>query len=267
MPWRPHFSREQLEAALADALSWRDVLEALEYGYHGKNIETIRKWASRWTLSVEHLTDHRGRAPSPRWRYTEDELRGAIAASESWAETLRRLGYCPSGHNWRTIKLRAAELDIDTSHFDPYAATRRRNGEGRIPLEKVLVAGSTYSRSNLKRRLYEAGLKQPCCELCGQGEMWRGTRISLILDHINGVRDDNRLDNLRIVCPNCAATLETHCGRNGRETLEARTCLRCGVEFIPKQRRQRYCSRECGTRWGPARRSATGWASRGAPTS
>ena len=78
--------------------------------------------------------------------------------------------------------------------------------------------------------------------------MWRGKPLGLILDHINGVRDDNRLENLRIVCPNCAATLETHCGRKNRlEPLE-RSCLLCGARFRAKTARQRYCSRACGTR-------------------
>lgn len=49
---------------------------------------------------------------------------------------------------------------------------------------------------------------------CGQGEEWMGKKMSLILDHINGVHDDNRIQNLRIVCPNCNATLDTHCGKN-----------------------------------------------------
>ena len=87
----------------------------------------------------------------------------------------------------------------------------------------------------------------PRCELCGQGDVWRGSPIALILDHVNGVADDNRLANLRIVCPNCAATLPTHCGRNGH-LLQERECARCGAAFRPKSGRQRYCSRACGTR-------------------
>jgi ribosomal protein S27AE len=65
----------------------------------------------------------------------------------------------------------------------------------------------------LKERLFNEGLKDRQCEQCGQGELWRGRSMSLILDHINGIPDDNRIENLQIVCPNCAATLDTHCGR------------------------------------------------------
>jgi hypothetical protein len=68
-------------------------------------------------------------------------------------------------------------------------------------------------------------------------------------NHANGVRDDNRLENLRIICPNCAATLDTHCGRKNREWLSPLECLRCGRSFEPRYREQRYCSRECGSRW------------------
>jgi HNH endonuclease len=164
---------------------------------------------------------------------------------------------CPTGNNRVTIKKWAAEWKIDTSHFDPHAAANeglKRSARQAKPLEDVLVEGSTYSRGNLKQRLYAEGMKMPICELCGQGEKWNGMEISMILDHINGVRDDNRIENLRIVCPNCAAGLDTHCGR-GRRTIErSRDCLGCGEAFRPKYRDHRYCSRTCGQQTKPSAR-------------
>ena len=246
VPWRPHYTRDQAAMAIQEAETWLEVLEELGYAYHGKNILTLRKWAKRWGISVAHLPH---RAGIRRASYSMAEAREAIAESRSWAEALRRLGYCQSGGNPRTLQKRAAQWGIPTNHFDPAAASREAIRHSAKPLKEILVEGSTYSRANLKRRLYEEGLKERRCELCRQGEIWRGERIGLILDHVNGVRDDNRLENLRIVCPNCAATLDTHCGRGNRIPLRERSCLRCGHDFMPRSHAQRYCSRECGTRW------------------
>jgi hypothetical protein len=184
--------------------------------------------------------------------YSEDEARAAIAESRSYAEALRRLGMCHTGGARSILKKYAEEVWlIPVDHFDPDAARNealRRNAFKAVPLEEVLVEGRFYSRATLKERLYAAGLKKPHCEMCGQGELWRGYRISLILDHVNGVRDDNRLENLRIVCPNCAASLDTHCGRNKARLPAQRQCEWCHASFRPKYARHRYCSRACGSR-------------------
>lgn len=103
---------------------------------------------------------------------------------------------------------------------------------------------STYERGVLKRRLLREGIKQPVCEICGQGELWLGRRMSMILDHVNGVSDDHRLENLRMLCPNCNATLDTHCGRN---TPRERICPGCQQVCVPSSNIHRYCSMRC---WG-----------------
>jgi hypothetical protein len=183
-------------------------------------------------------------------RYTEQAAREAVSSSLSYSEALRKLGLRPVGGNHRLFREYVDRIwQIPTDHFDAVAARLAGARSQRpVALEEVLVEGSNYSRKKLKQRLYETGLKEPRCELCGQDEWWNGTRISLILDHMNGVPDDNRLINLRIVCPNCNATLDTHCGRKNRIPPSPRDCALCGTAFIPKYERHRYCSRECGQR-------------------
>lgn len=209
-----------------------------------------RRWggpARQYVLSASHgsIVVVGKRGP----RYSESEAREAIAVSMSYAEALRRLGMRPAGGNHKTLRTYAEEVwRISTAHFDPDRARNDALRRGARPLDEVLVRGSSYSRGHLKERLFAHGLKQRRCELCGQGEIWQGRRMSLILDHINGIADDHRLENLQIVCPNCAATLDTHCGRQNRLQRIAGVCPVCGLGFSRRYAKQRYCSRACAAR-------------------
>lgn len=178
------------------------------------------------------------------------EARETVTASKSYSEVLRRLGMRPAGGNHRVLRRYVDEVwKIPTDHFDPAAAATAGLNRSPQPIEEILVPHSSYSRGKLKQRLFAEGFKERRCEICGQGENWRGNQMSLILDHVNGEPDDNRIENLRIVCPNCAATLDTHCGRKNRQSPLVRPCKRCGREFVAKYRLHAYCSRECGRRW------------------
>ncbi len=82
------------------------------------------------------------------------------------------------------------------------------------PLSEILFERSTYFNAfHLKRRLLSKGLLRAACYECGITE-WRGRRLVLQLDHINGIGDDHRLANLRLLCPNCHSQTTTYCGRN-----------------------------------------------------
>lgn len=179
--------------------------------------------------------------------FDRKQLEEAVAASFSYTQVLRQLQMRPAGGNHATVKKYVALWGIRTDHFNPSLARGASNRRRARAFREVLVDNSTYDRGTLKRRLFDAGLKQRLCELCGQGEVWHGNPMSLILDHVNGRATDNRFENLRIVCPNCAATLDTHCGRNA-PICPSRHCLRCGREFRPRAASHRYCSRSCGQR-------------------
>lgn len=171
-------------------------------------------------------------------RFDCSQLQDAVAKSFSCAEALRRLNFCQTGGNHETIKRYCAKWNISTSHFLTRSQRARKYlFKEATPLASVLTEHSTYSRRALKARLFKEGLKERVCEMCGQDETWRGKPMPLILDHINGVRDDNRITNLRIVCPDCNATLDTHWGKRAQGS-----CSVCNSQ-IPVGRK--YCSRSC----------------------
>ncbi len=158
VPWKPRYTRDEAAKAVAQSSSWADALRCLGLSPRGKNFATIRKWALRWELDVSHLPAYRPGVAAPN--FSEQDLRTAISASRSWAETLRLMGRCPTGGNRITIKKWAAEWNIDTNHFDPHAAATealQRRSKGPKPLAEVMVEESTYSRHALKERLYNKG--------------------------------------------------------------------------------------------------------------
>jgi len=143
-----------------------------------------------------------------------------IKSSINRHQTLIKLGWNNTTSGYHKLNEFIKENNVDVTHYETKKNQYKRLGEmlnnsTTIPLEQILISESTYvNGSNIKRKLYREGLKTPICEKCGQDEYWNGEKISLILDHINGIHNDNRIENLRILCPNCNATLSTHCGRN-----------------------------------------------------
>jgi len=84
----------------------------------------------------------------------------------------------------------------------------------KYPLKTILVENSTYSRKRLRKRLIDNGILKYECAICKTGPHWNGNPMPLILDHINGINNDNRLENLRFVCSNCDSQLPTYKSRN-----------------------------------------------------
>lgn len=90
---------------------------------------------------------------------------------------------------------------------------RNRYGPTRTD-EDVFTENSTYGRHRLKERIIKKSLLEYCCSGCGITDEWNGKPIVLELDHKNGINNDNRLDNLRFMCPNCHSQEPTNSGSN-----------------------------------------------------
>lgn len=153
-----------------------------------------------------------------RRQYTRELLEPIVARSFSIAEVLRRLELRQAGGTQTHIARRIRALGLDTSHF---LGGRRNSGPGHRPpkkaaaellIEKPPLAPRTHAYK-LRRALAEIG-RPPLCAVCGLGDEWRGSRLILEIDHINGQPNDNRPANLRLLCPNCHSQTETFCGRN-----------------------------------------------------
>jgi len=140
-------------------------------------------------------------------------LENLVKDSISFSEISRKLYGNNHYGNRQTIKKYVKEYNININHFVRVGTPGIKNFKKKS-LSDILVDNSIFDTTHLKNRLYNEGLKERICEKCGQDENWFGEHMSLILDHKNGKNDDHRIENLRILCPNCSATLPTHGGKN-----------------------------------------------------
>lgn len=160
-----------------------------------------------------------GRKTRPR-SWTIEQLKLAAQRSTSNRQVLQKLGLVEAGGNYAQIKKYLKEHSIDTRHFTGPVWNKGMRGLYRsptVPLEKILMKGVNFQTFQLKKRLFNNKLKMRACELCSWAQMSPDGRIPLELDHINGDRTDNRLENLRILCPNCHSLQPTHRGLNRKK--------------------------------------------------
>ena len=147
--------------------------------------------------------------------WSDEQFRVALAKSHSFSEALRALGLRPAGGNFRTMKFHVARLAIDTSHFSNAAqlrGLRARHEANDLSYEEVFCERSRAYGTVVRKRARSIILPIACA-LCGNTGEWQGKPLTLQLDHVNGRYDDNRVENLRWLCPNCHSQTATFAGR------------------------------------------------------
>jgi len=190
------------------------------------------------------------------YKYEKKQLEITVKDSLSIADVCRKLNIRPIGGNYKTLKIYFRKYNIDISHFtgQGWNVGKKYRKFGKVKeLKTILIKNSTYSSSNrLKKRLINDGYLENKCSKCGLIK-WNDEDITLHLDHINGDNLDHRIENLRILCPNCHSQTNTYCKGTKSSLSERRKKdyekykdfpVNEEVEKVKKVKQENFC--KCG---------------------
>ncbi|GHI07381.1 HNH endonuclease [Streptomyces cellostaticus] len=205
------YTKERLEEAARGARNLSEALERLGVDPGSSARRYVFERMKKLGVDVSHFERE-----GVKW--TREVLEQAVAASISLNEVLRRLGLEVVGGHHTHIGRKIKAYGIDTSHFTSVVRTERmRFNQRRRTAADILVEDASahalrIPSQRLKRAMSEVGVEERCA-LCGIEPVWLGEPLPLEVDHIDGNWRDNRIENLRFLCPNCHSTTDSYRGR------------------------------------------------------
>lgn len=169
-------------------------------------------------------------------------LKKYVKESNSIRELQIKLGYSPNSGVTKTIKDYCQKNNISLDHFTSLAQNKIKRTE-----ENVFCENSTAAQKVLRDWYKKGNYTEYKCAICGQEPFWNGKDLTLTLDHVNGINTDNRLENLRWVCPNCDRQLDTFCSKNNRKERVNKAqefyCIDCGKRISYGAKRCMNCEK------------------------
>lgn len=149
------------------------------------------------------------------YKLSDEQFVELLKNSSTISEVLFKLGYSVKGNSWgfAKVKQRMSDLNLDGSIFKGKSPITKYGSLHKVNASDILKPNCKHARSVLRRYVIKNNLIPYRCAICGCVE-WQGRTLSLELDHINGINNDNRIENLRFLCPNCHSQTTTYGSRN-----------------------------------------------------
>lgn len=159
-------------------------------------------------------------------KYSNEEIIDILNNSISMRDFIKKIGYNSNGSGIYTfVKSKLKKRKIEIPKFEEiytFNFNKKRNSD------EIFIIDSTYPRNHLKNKIIKEKLIEYKCMKCGLINEWNGEKLSLQLEHKNGIDNDNRLDNLCFLCPNCHSQTSTFSGKSLRKI---HNCIDCGKEI------------------------------------
>ena len=192
--------KNELEKLVNDGLSIREISNKMNITY-----SKVRVLLRKFSLNTY------GYIKTNNW--DEENLKIAINKSTCKSDILRNLNLSTNSGNFQTLERYVKKYNLNISHII-YDKSRDNKFSNKYDNDEIFIEHSPMSTKNIKNRIIKQNLIEYKCSDCGLTNIWNDKNLNLQLDHINGINDDNRLENLRFLCPNCHSQTDTYCAKN-----------------------------------------------------